>query len=148
MECEQIVQILESKISLFKHLGLHLVSIDGCKAHFRADLSQNLNHKNNAFGGSIYAVAVMTAYSLVLAALKKHDFTTEDIVIAKADIRYLRPIASDFDAICEFQTQYDLEEFIENLREQKKVKQEFTVRVLVGEDLCAELIGLFVVKSL
>jgi thioesterase domain-containing protein len=146
MEREEIVHLLESQISLYKHLNLTPVEINEGLAHFKASLKDHFNHKGTAFGGSIYAVGVLAAYSLVLAALRAHGIATDNIVIAKAEIRYLRPIAGDFDAICEFPTQYALEEFIENLREQKKVRQELVTKVFQGTDLGAELKGLFVVK--
>ena len=146
MEREEIVRILESQISLYKHLGLTPVEINDGRAHFRANLKDHFNHKGTAFGGSIYAVAVLAAYSLVLAVLKEHQIPTENIVIAKGEIRYLRPIEGDFDAICEFPSEYAREEFIEDLREQKSIRYELTTNVFRGDELCAELKGLFVIK--
>lgn len=147
MEREQIVQILQEQITLYKHLGLTPVRIDEQEARFQVSLAANLNHKNTAFGGSIYATAVMTAYSLVLAILKNNNVATENIVIAKGEIKYFRPIAEDFETVCVLPKNMKASELISELQSHRKLRQELTVQVLAGGEICAELKGLFVVKE-
>lgn len=146
MEREEIAQHLSDQIRLYQHLGLEAVEISSTITKFKAKLSENLNHKGTAFGGSLYAIGVLSAYALIFATLKEHQLHTEDIVIAKGEIKYLRPVDRDFEVSCGFKTQYELEEFVENLREQKKVRQELRVEITCADQVCASLQGLFVVK--
>jgi thioesterase domain-containing protein len=146
MEREEIAQHLQDEIKLYRHLGLEAVEISSVISRFKAKLDANLNHKGTAFGGSLYAIGVLSAYALIFATLKEHEIETENIVIAKGEIKYLRPVDRDFEVSCGFATQYELEEFVETLRESRKIRQSLNVEIKCADQICANLQGLFVVK--
>ncbi len=151
MEREQIVETLGTKITLYKHLGLRAMRISSHEAVFHADLSQNLNHKQTAFGGSLYAGAVTAAYSLVLALLQQHQVTTEDIVIAQASIRYLRPIAEDYEVRAIFVKAMDVaseKKWVRHLTDEGKNKIAVKTLICVDGKKAVEFIGKFVVNAL
>lgn len=141
-----LAQILEKNISLYKHLGISVVLLTAERVHFRVSLAKNLNHKLTAFGGSLYATAVMAAYGLVLAALRKQGIDTENIVIQKGEIKYLKPVDEDFDVICEFPGAAQAEELLQRLKVERRLSTVLTVRLEVHGDLRALLRGTFVVK--
>lgn len=146
MERDEIVAALGRQIGLYKHLGLEALEISGTRAVFRAPLADHFNHKGTAFGGSLYVVGVLAAYSLILALLKEAGLVTENIVIAKADVRYLRPVHADFEARCELSLA-EGKDFLKQLEKQNRARRELVVDLLCEGQVCAELRGVFVVKN-
>lgn len=147
MEREQIVSTLRKQIKLYEHLGVTVLDLDAGRVRLGADLQKNLNHKATAFGGSIYSVAVLAAYSLVLTSLKEHRIESENIVIAKGEIKYLRPIEEDFEALCEWTKPGDLMNFIDQLLSAGSVREDLRVKVICRGSVCAVFNGTFVVRQ-
>lgn len=145
---EEIDNILRDKIKLYEHLGIEVLEITSHKAHFRVSLEKNLNHKGTAFGGSLYATGVMSAYALVLAGLKHYQIATDNIVISKGEISYLRPVDTDFDVIASFDSLAQEENFFAQLKKSKRTKDTVKVQILgEGGSLKASLFGTFVVNA-
>lgn len=145
---QEIDFILRDKIKLYEHLGIQVVEINSHRTHFHVSLAKNLNHKGTAFGGSIYAAGVMAAYALVLAGLKNYQISTENIVISKGEISYLRPVDTDFEVVASFSSQESEQSFYEELKTHKRVKGSVRVQILgEGGSLKALLSGVFVVRA-
>ncbi|AHZ84865.1 YiiD C-terminal domain-containing protein [Bdellovibrio bacteriovorus] len=144
---QELIQILKDKITLYEHLGIEVKEIGSSRVHFRVSLEKNKNHKGTAFGGSLYASAVLAAYALALAGLKQRGLDTENIVIAKGEIQYLRPVETDFDIVSEFPSEDDEEAFYQELLSKKRVRGKIRSQILgEGGSLKASLVGDFVVK--
>lgn len=144
---QELIQILQDKITLFRHLGITVKEMTGDKVHFHVDLQKNLNHKGTAFGGSLYATAVLAAYGLVLAGLKEKNIPTENIVIAKGAIDYLRPVETDFEIICEFSDKSTKNQFYDDLAKNNRVRGSVKSQILAdGGSLKALFEGSFVVR--
>lgn len=143
----EIIQKLESKIVLYKHLGLTPIVVNSDEVRFHVSLEKSSNHKGTAFGGSLYADAVLAAYTLVLAGLRDHGFTTENIVIAKGEIKYLRPIDSDFEVQCLWPSKEASESFFSDLKLKGKGRITMVTKVSgIRASVGAVLTGDFVVK--
>lgn len=119
-EVKDIIQKLEDKIILYKHLGLTPTVVNADEVRFQVSLEKSSNHKGTAFGGSLYADAVLAAYTLILVGLRHRGFATENIVIAKGEIKYLRPIDSDFEVHCTWPSQEASESFFADLKSKGK----------------------------
>jgi len=144
---QNIIQNLHDKITLFKHLGIEPLNITSKEVRFRVALGMSRNHKGTAFGGSLYADAVLAAYTLVLAGLRERGIPTENIVIARGEIEYLRPVDSDFEILCQFPSDDVEETFFSELKAKGKGRTTLTSQVLgAGGSLKASLTGVFVVK--
>jgi len=144
---QELIQILQNKITLFRHLGITVKEMTADRVHFQVDLQRNLNHKGTAFGGSLYATAVLAAYGLVLAGLKEKNIPTENIVIAKGAIDYLRPVETDFEIVCEFPDLPTKDQFYRDLVANKRVRGSVKSHILAdGGSLKALFEGSFVVR--
>lgn len=144
---QELINILKDKITLYEHLGIEFITFRSHEVHFKVALEKSKNHKGTAFGGSQYAVAVLSAYALVLAGLKERNIPTENIVIAKGEIQYLRPVETDFEVICKFPSSEEEEEFYKTLQSKGKVRGIIQSHIVAeGGSLKSSLKGDFVVK--
>lgn len=144
---QELIGLLESKITLYKHLGIEVVRICSEEVRFRVSLEKSRNHKGTAFGGSLYADAVLAAYALILVGLRERQIPTENIVIAKGEIQYFRPVDSDFEVVCQFPSKEDENAFFSDLLKNGKVRGSLTSQILGSSGgVKASLTGLFVIK--
>ena len=146
MTKEELYKKLTKDIPLTQHLGFEIIEASAEKVHLRARLKENTNHKSTAFGGSIYTLAVLAAYSLVYLGLDKENIKTNNIVIQKGEIKYLKPVTADFDVICEFNKPELYQKFFYCLDRWRKVRELMKVQVLCQGKVCAQLDGVFVVQ--
>lgn len=147
MTKEELYHKLTQDIPLTRHLGFEIIEAGPYKVHLRARLSENINHKGTGFGGSLYTLAVLAAYSLVYLGLEQENIKTKEIVIQRGEMKYLRPVTGDFEIICEF-NQVDLyQKFYYCLSRWKKVRELLKVEVRCQGGVCARLDGIFVVHA-
>ncbi|MNT11264.1 putative thioesterase (yiiD_Cterm) [compost metagenome] len=143
---KHLAELLKDRIKLYEHLGLEVVELTSLSVRFRVSLEENLNHKGTAFGGSIYAAAVLSAYALVLHGLRERKIATDNIVIQKGEIQYLKPVESDFEVLCQFPSKESADNFYARLTQDARAKEVLTVKVQVAGDTKAILKGTFVVR--
>lgn len=144
---QELIAILKDKIALYEHLGITVEEISASRVRFKVSLEKNRNHKGTAFGGSLYASGVLAAYALALAGLKAHQIPTENIVIAKGEIQYLRPVDTDFEVVSEFRSIQEQEDFFKTLQTRGRVRGLIRTQILgEGGSLKASLLGDFVVR--
>lgn len=145
MTTEELYKKLTRDIPLTRHLGFEIVSASPQKVHLRARLAENINHKGTGFGGSLYTLSVLAAYSLVYLGLEHEEIDTNDIVIQKGEMKYLKPVTGDFDIVCEFDKPELYQKFFYCLDRWKKVRELMKVEVRCKGQVCARLDGVFVV---
>jgi thioesterase domain-containing protein len=92
-----IEQAKELERFLIKHLPLaraaqvSIDTYDGESLKVSAPLAENINDKGTAFGGSLYNLCVIAGWGMT--DLKAKELGLEgDIVVAKGEINYLRPL--------------------------------------------------------
>ena len=97
MKSSYTKQAQDLEAFLIKHLPLaraaqvSIDSYDGDTLRVSAPLSENINDKGTAFGGSLYNLCVIAGWGMT--DLKAKALGLEgDIVVAKGEINYLRPL--------------------------------------------------------
>jgi thioesterase domain-containing protein len=96
---QQLERTLHEEIPLTRALGIRVAAYDGATLQLSAPLAPNLNHKCTAFGGSLYALAVLSGWGLLHLKLREAGLH-KHIVIQESSIRYLLPVAEDMLASC------------------------------------------------
>ncbi|PSB47247.1 YiiD C-terminal domain-containing protein, partial [Chamaesiphon polymorphus] len=66
VSCTDVEQYLHEHIPLSKAMAVSVSSIDSSGVILSAPLQPNINHRSTVFGGSISAVSVLSAWTLVL----------------------------------------------------------------------------------
>jgi thioesterase domain-containing protein len=78
-------------LPLARAAGIRVDEYSGGTLVVSAPLDKNINDKGTAFGGSLYNLCVITAWGMT--DLKAKELGLEgDIVVAKGEIDYLRPL--------------------------------------------------------
>lgn len=144
MNIEAIKNKILNEIPILKSMGIDVLELTESSSTLKVPLAQNHNHKGTAFGGSLYAAATAACYALLYNLQFKQNILNRDLVIAKGEIKYLKPVDQDFFV----NVSIDPEEF-------KKVTQSFALEkpkritvscqiktIICGPTLC-EFIGEF-----
>lgn len=142
---------LEQKFeeSLFKlipqtrNLGVQITHIGQQQITVRGSYALNKNHLDIVFGGSIAAISITSAWSLLQhnieqAGLKGH------LVIKRQEIDYLLPVKTDFECVASVQSAEDWEHFVSTYREKGRAKIIVTAQVISEEKTTSRFQGIFV----
>lgn len=110
-----------------------------------APLDKNINDKGTAFGGSLYNLCVVSAWGM--AHLKTGELGLEgDLVVAKGEISYLRPLREHLIATAKAPDNEQLERV--KLLYQDRGLASFYIDVTICDDqkqLCAEFRGKYAI---
>jgi len=88
---------LHDHIPLSRAMEVSVVSIDVNGVLLRAPLAPNINHRETAFGGSMSALAILAAWSMLHARCRSEGIDSR-LVIQRNSMEYERPIQGDFTA--------------------------------------------------
>lgn len=108
---EELESTLHGEIPISRAMGVTVVSWDGRALVLHAPLRENLNHKRTAFGGSLSAVAMLAGWGWLWLFLRERELAAK-VVIKENTVAYLRPVASDFEAVCRRPEATALERFL------------------------------------
>lgn len=133
-------QILEkyllNSIPILKHHKFKLNYLAENSIQLSAPISENKNHYDTAFGGSISTLGIVTGWALLLYKVKKENLPLR-LVIQQNSIHYKKPIFSDFISKAEINTEH-WNEFIETSLQKGKAKVMMEIKISSNEVICAE----------
>lgn len=133
-------QILKD-IPLAEHMGLKNLreaSEQNQSAEWLLPLLKNTNHLQTMFGGSLYTACAVSCYSVVLFLKLKNLWSTNEVVIASGNIRYLAPVKGDAKIIANVVEQDGWN--------QKRAKIKMKAEVFYGNTLAAVFEGLYFIS--
>lgn len=115
-----------------QRLGVRLVDIRHGVVRLRAPFASNTNHAGTAFAGSLNAIATLSGWATVWLLLREREITAQ-VVIQDSSVRYLRPVTSDFEAVCEAPRQALIEHFVEAVTRRGRGRIELQISVHDGD---------------
>jgi thioesterase domain-containing protein len=112
-----------------------------------APLAPNINHQSTAFGGSVASLATLACWGWLWNQLRAAGAETvhAQLVVARAEIDYLKPIASAMTAICDAPETAALKSFEEAYA--RRGRGRITLDAVVEDAnglACARFVGKFV----
>lgn len=111
-----------------------------------APLEPNINHKSTAFGGSVSALAILAAWSVLHLRLLDEGLTGE-IVIQSNRMDYQRPITGPFTATSALVDPSAWPAFLAMLTRKGRARIEIGSVVAQGDSVAGRLTGRFVALS-
>jgi thioesterase domain-containing protein len=111
ISCQAVERYLHEHIPLSQAMAVSVKSIDSSGVTLSAPIQPNINHRSTAFGGSISAIAILSAWTLVHVRLQVLAIRCQ-IVIQSSSIDYTKPIDTDFQVHCLMPADRDWDRFI------------------------------------
>lgn len=110
-----------------------------------APLDKNINDKGTAFGGSLYNLCVVSAWGM--AHLKIQELgLTGDLVVAKGEISYLRPLREHLIATAQSPGNAQLDRVKQSYRDRGLASLYIDVTIFDDQkQLCAEFRGKYAI---
>ena len=147
VNCKAVEHYLHEHIPLSKAMAVSVDSIDESRVILSAPLVPNINHRSTAFGGSISAVAILSAWTFVHVWLMTLSIPCR-IVIQRNSIEYIKPIESDFQSHCIAPPQQKWERFIKTVSKRGKGRLVLEAEVYSGGLLAGKFQGEYVAVKL
>lgn len=139
-------QTFDDNIPLVAALEAKVASYDGETLVVDMPLAPNVNHKNTAFGGSLYCAGVLSAWGLLY--LKLQEVQEEGvIVIFDGRVHYHQPVTQTFKSTCVMPDAAAWEKFIKVYRRMGKSRLKLESEIVCEGDNCASFYGEFVVQK-
>ena len=139
---EYLQSRIDKEIVLSKPMGVIVESASDSRLILRAPLAPNANHKGTAFGGSLYAVAVLTGWAWMTRYLVSREFDA-DAVIQESSMRFIRPVRGEMRASIEIPTGSAVDKFHKTLLRARRGRINLRVNMHCGQNLAAVFEGLF-----
>ncbi|MBU72545.1 MULTISPECIES: YiiD C-terminal domain-containing protein [Spongiibacter] len=127
-----------------QHMQLAVADYDSRSLTLTAPLGPSINDKLTAFGGSIYVVAVMACWGMVYLRCVEQGLDP-DIVVAKGEIDYMKPVDGDIVASSLPTDEADWTQFFEDFAERGRAKIALSSEVRIGDAVAARFSGLYAI---
>ena len=134
---------LAGEFPLARHIGIVVDAADDAAVILRAPLAPNANHKGTAFGGSLYSLAVLTAWSWVTRYLAARGLTA-DAVIQESNTRFLAPVQGELRATAAAPPDAQIDKFHKMLRRAGRGRIGLQVQIHNHQTLATLFDGVFV----
>tara|TARA_R110002167_G_scaffold80443_6_gene221195 strand:+ start:634 stop:1119 length:486 start_codon:yes stop_codon:yes gene_type:complete len=138
---------LKEHLPLARAAGVQIDSYDGDSLQVSAPLELNINDKLTAFGGSLYNLCVIAAWGMTDLKAKELGFTG-DIVVAKGEINYLRPLRSRLIASAFAPDEAMIEKAIHSYQTRNKAVFTIAVQILdEQQQVCVDFQGKYAILA-
>lgn len=126
-----------------KNLGIKITRIEDHQITVHGDYALNKNHLDIVFGGSIAAISITTAWSLVQSKIEQAGLKG-NLVIKRQEIDYLLPVKTDFECVASFQSVDDWESFKKTYEEKGRARIIVTAQINSEDKVTSKFQGVFV----
>ena len=137
-EAAWLEPVLTERIPLGGAMGISIGSLGADGIVLRAPLAPNVNDKGTAFGGALASLMILAGWSLPRLLLARMECRAE-LVIGRCEIRYLEPVAGDFEARCAWPRAAEVRAFAEALVPGARAKLDLAPEIHAGERVAARL---------
>jgi thioesterase domain-containing protein len=118
---------MHAEIPLTRSIDVRVSTYDGKALTLKAPLAMNSNHKGTAFGGSLFSLAVLAGWGLLVLKLGERHLDAE-LVIQDSNVEYLAPVRGDFNAQARLDAD-EWERFVRTLSRRGKARVQVAVTI-------------------
>lgn len=136
-EAAWLENLLRDEIPLARAMDLRVARLNETGIELRAPLAPNRNDKGTAFGGSTLSVMTLAGWSLPRVLLQREGINA-DIVIARAEVKFIAPLKSDLIVRCAWPQTGELDTFWRRFRAKGRARLKLAP-LLSGDDDAAAI---------
>lgn len=139
-------QLVNNTIPISKSIGWNIQALSSSHIITNNLLAPNINIHNTAFAGSQYACCMATGWTLMKCWADLNEYPAE-LVAAEGNIRYLKPVTTDFICQASFNEQHqDYKKLLERKSLLKSSSVALEVEIICENIICAIMDIKFVFK--
>lgn len=136
-------QTLFELIPQTRNFGINITKIDDAELIVHGSYAQNKNHLDIVFGGSIAAISITTAWSLLQHKIQQAGLQGK-LVIKQQEVKFLLPVNTDFECIATLPSAEAWSQFAEAYRQHGRARMTVNARVVCESKTTSTFQGLFV----
>jgi len=140
---KQLESILHSEIPITQAMQIAVESCSDTEVLLSAPLEPNINHKQTAFGGSLYSIVVLAGWSMTYCLLDRLGINAQ-IVIHQSEVDYLAPVTATIEACCELNNDVDIEKFKKLIQRKGRARLKLKSRIISEGKTAVEFEGVYV----
>jgi thioesterase domain-containing protein len=125
------------------HMGVRIAAFDETSIRITAPLSENINHRETFFGGSISGLGILAGWTLLHLNLAREGYEHR-LVVQHSSTDYRAPAEGDVESYCYLSSPDDWKKFIDTLTRKTKARIHLRARTTVMGELAAEHEGSYV----
>lgn len=146
--CQHLAQVFASDIPLTSAMAVSVREWQNQRLRLQLPLTENRNHQDSMFGGSLYCAGVLACWGWLHLRLRDAGINTTHIVVQTGQIDYPLPVFADADVICEAPDEATWNRFCKMYQRHGKARISLSSRILThdGQD-GACFTGQFVLHS-
>ena len=133
MKREYLEDAIRSGIPISRQMDFRVRELTEQSIEVSGGASENINVHNTAFAGSLYSICTLAAWGLTFSKLPKGSA----LVMAKAEIEYLRPVKGEIVACGQISEQQSAR-LLADLEEQGKGRLDLEISVKNDEKLAVK----------
>jgi thioesterase domain-containing protein len=139
----ELQDYLHAHIPLSAAMAVSVVAASDASVVLGAPLEPNINHRSTVFGGSLSAVAILSAWSLLHVRLEAEGLKSR-LVIQSNRVDYDAPVTGRFTAAAELAEPAAWPRFIKTLTRMKRARIVARSTLMQGEVMGGRFEGEFV----
>jgi thioesterase domain-containing protein len=126
-----------------RNLGIKITNMAENTLTVHGSYALNKNHLDIVFGGSIAAISITTAWSLLQHKIQQAGLTGS-LVIKQQEVKFLLPVHSDFECVATLQSAEEWPLFLENFRQRGRAKLIVNAHIVCDTRITSSFQGVFV----
>ncbi|AKS41302.1 Putative Histone acetyltransferase HPA2/related acetyltransferase [Wenzhouxiangella marina] len=129
---------LTRQIPLGGAMQLRITELNDRGLRLALPLAANINDKGTVFGGAMVSAMILAGWSLPRLLLRRAG-RKADLVIGRCEVRFLKPVAGPFEAVCRWPAADEIEAFLARLDERGRSSMNLAPEILADGEVAARL---------
>lgn len=144
MKTDEVEAYLHEHIPLSAAMGVGVAQCDSTQVLLTAPLDPNINHRQTAFGGSVSALAILAAWTMIHFRLRSEGIENVRLVIQRNSVEYLAPATAMLEAHCPSPSDADWQRFVTAFQRRGRARLTVTSEVHSAGVVAATFTGDYV----
>ncbi len=131
--CQHLAQVFATDIPLTSAMAVEVRDWQNQCLQLLLPLSENRNHQNSMFGGSLYCAGVLACWGWLHLRLRDAGINTTHIVVQAGQIDYPLPVFASAEVICDAPDEAVWERFFKMYQRHGKSRISLTSLILTED---------------